>query len=217
MVRKALDDGLKEIKGNVIKIAGIANKAVELGVKSLKERDLSLAGEVEKKEEESDLLNLAIDDGCFKLTALQQPVAKDLRFIATMVKISDNYERICDLALKIAEITKKYEDKPLLKPLIDIPRMAEVIQEMIHINDEAMKTWSPGKIKNLQEMDDYIDALYDQVYRELLTFMMKDPHTIDDATDLLFAARYLERIGDIAAKTGARIYFMITGERVWIK
>lgn len=217
MVRKALDEGLKEIKDDVIKIAGIACDAVSLAVKSLKERDLELAAEVDKLEEESDLLNLKIDDNCFKITALQQPVAKDLRFIAMMIKISDNYERICDLAQKIADITRKYEEKPLLKPLIDIPRMAEMIQEMIRINNKAINTWDAGEIKSHQEKDDYIDALYDQVYRELLTFMMKDPRTIDDATDLLFAARYLERMGDIAAKTGSRIYYMITGERIWIK
>lgn len=217
MVRKTFDEGLEEIKENVIKIGGLASKATGLAVTSLKERNLELAGEVDKLEEESDLLNLRIDDDCFKLIALQQPVAKDLRFIATMIKISDNYERICDLAQKIAEITRKYEEKPLLKPLIDVPRMAETIKDMIRINEEAIKTWEVGEIKGLQEKDDHIDALYDQIYRELLTFMMKDPHTIDDATDLLFTARYLERIGDIAAKTGARIYYMITGERIWIK
>ena len=217
MVRKALDEGLKEVKDDVIKIAGIASDAVSLAVESLKKRDLQLAARVDRLEEESDLLNLKIDDNCFRITALQQPVAKDLRFVAMMIKISDNYERICDLAQKIADITRKYEEKPLLKPLIDIPRMAEVIQEMIRINSEAINTWDPGDIKGHQERDDYIDALYDQVYRELLTFMMKDSRTIDDATDLLFAARYLERIGDIAAKTGSRIYYMITGERIWIK
>jgi phosphate transport system protein len=89
---------------------------------------------VDRIEEESDLLNLKIDDNCFKITALQQPVARDLRFIAMMIKISDNYERICDLAQKIADIARKYEEKPLLKPLIDIPRMAEMIQEMINVN-----------------------------------------------------------------------------------
>ncbi len=217
MVRRALDEGLKEIKDDVIKIAGMACEAISLAVKSLKERDLELAAEVDKLEEESDLLNLKIDDNCFKITALQQPVAKDLRFIATMIKISDNYERICDLAQKIADIARKYEEKPLLKPLIDIPRMAEMTQKMIRINNEAIITWDAREIKGHQEKDDHIDALYDQVYRELLTFMMKDPRTIDDATDLLFAARYLERMGDIAAKTGSRIYYMITGERIWIK
>jgi phosphate transport system protein len=83
--------------------------------------------------------------------------------------------------------------------------------------NQAITTWDAGQIKGHQERDDYIDALYDQVYRELLTFMMKDPRTIDDATDLLFAARYLERMGDISAKTGSRIYYMITGERIWIE
>jgi len=95
--------------------------------------------------------------------------------------------------------------------------MGGAIREMIQINDIAIKNWKPMEIKSLQEKEDYIDNLYNEIYRELLTFMMKDPNTIDDATDLLFTARYLERMADIAAKTGARIYWTITGERIWIK
>jgi|TARA_B100001964_G_C14254466_1_gene611595 phosphate transport system protein len=217
MPRKILDKGIEGIIDEVLTISKITSETVDLAIKSLKNRDLELYSTVVKKEEESDILNLKIDDDCFRITALQQPVAKDLRCIATMIKISDNYERICDLSLKIAEMTLKYEEKPLLKPLIDIPRMGGAIQEMIKINDIAIKNWKPMEIKSLQEKEDYIDNLYNEIYRELLTFMMKDPNTIDDATDLLFTARYLERMADIAAKTGARIYWTITGERIWIK
>jgi phosphate transport system protein len=221
MVRNSFQKEMDELKNDVGKIAEHAKNCVEKSVLSLKNQDVEMAESVFVTEDESDILNLGIDDRGMKLTALQQPVARDLRFISTMMKISDNYERICDLTVKIAEITRKTAKRPLLKPLVDIPRMARTIIEMIDINTRAMEAWKvdeAGVLEEvLQEKDDFIDALYDQVYRELLTFMIKNPRTIDDATHLLFVARDLERAGDIAAKNGARIHYMITGERIWIK
>lgn len=218
MVRDKFHDQMDDIRYDVIKLGELTKKCVKLSVDSLKNQDEEMAKSVENFEEESDQMNLQIDDTCIKLIALQQPVAKDLRFISSMIKISDNYERICDLTLSIAEIAVKSAKKPLLKPLIDIPRMASLIEEMINIDNAAIGDWEHEHLKEeLEERDDIIDALYDQIYRELLTFMMKDAKTIDDATDLIFVARYLERIGDIAAKTGALIYFTITGKRIWIK
>jgi phosphate transport system protein len=218
MVRDKFHEQMEDIKFEVIKLGELTKKCVKLSVDSLKNQDEEMARSVENFEEESDRMNLSIDNRCIKLIALQQPVARDLRFISNMIKISDNYERICDLTLSIAEIAVKSAKKPLLKPLIDIPRMAELICEMINIDNAAIGDGEYKELKEeLEEKDNTIDSLYDQVYRELLTFMMKDPKTIDDATDLLFVARYLERIGDIAAKTGAVIHFMATGERIWIK
>jgi phosphate transport system protein len=217
LVRTPLEKGMDKIEREILEIAEIAKKAVLLSVESLKERNIEKAKEVADLEEKSDILNLDIDNDCLKLLALQQPVAKDLRFVHTMLKISDNFERIADLALKIAEITPKYEKKPLLKPLIDIPRMAETISQMIDTDITAIKTKVPPDTDKLISEDDFLDDLYSQIYNELLSFMLRDPRNIDDATDLIFVARYLERIGDIAAKTGARIYYMITGERVWVK
>ncbi len=218
MVRDKFHEQMDDIKYDVIKLGELTKKCVTLSVDSLKNQDEEMAKSVEDFEEESDQMNLSIDDRCMKLIALQQPVAKDLRFISSMMKISDNYERICDLTLYISEIAIKTSKKPLLKPLIDIPRMAELIKDMININNTAIGDVDISDIKEeLEERDDLIDELYSQIYRELLTFMMKDPKTIDDATDLLFVARYLERIGDIAAKTGALVHLMVTGERIWIK
>ncbi len=217
MVRNRFQKEMEELRKDVRKMAEHAKNGVETSVLSLKNQDVEMAESIFAREDESDILNLGIDDRGMKLTALQQPVARDLRFISTMMKVSDNYERVCDLTVKIAEITLKTAKKPLLKPLVDIPRMAQTIIEMIDINTMAIEKWKVDEIGVLNEKDDLIDALYDQVYRELLTFMIKDPRTIDDATHLLFVARYLERIGDIVAKTGARIHYMITGERIWIK
>jgi len=218
MVRDKFHEEMDDIKYDVIKLGEMTKKCVKLSIDALKEQDEDIAQSVASFEDESDHMNLSIDNRCIKLIALQQPVARDLRFISSMIKISDNYERICDLTLYIADIAIKSAKKPLLKPLIDIPRMSEIIRDMINTNNAAIGDWETTDIKKeLEEKDDIVDALYSQVYRELLTFMMKDPKTIDDATDLLFVARYLERIGDIAAKTGALIHFMITGERIWIK
>ncbi len=217
MVREAFDRELASIREDVLKMGSHARNSVLLAVQSLKEQNLELVEKVCKIEEESDLLNLSVEERCLKVAALQQPVARDLRFIATMIKISDNFERICDLAVKITEITKKTAGRPLLKPLIDIPRMAETVGEMIDIDLRSIAQDKSVVPEELTKRDDFIDMLYQQVYNELITFMMKDPRCIDDATDLLFVARHLERIGDIAAKTGARIIYMVEGKRVWIK
>jgi phosphate transport system protein len=176
-----------------------------------------LAEEVFKKEEESDLINLSVDEGCLRLTALQQPVAKDLRFISSMIKISDNYERVCDLGGKIAEITQKISKRPLIKPLIHIPQMDELIAEMIDLNTEAISNWKADHADSLLEKEERVDKLYDIIHGELLNLMTDDPIINQDAVDLMFVARYLERIADIVAKTGARIVYMIEGRRVWIK
>ncbi len=217
MPRTPLERGMEEIRGEVIRLGRIAREAVLLSVEALKERNMEKARRVDELEEESDILNLNIDESALKLMALQQPVARDLRFVNAMIKISDNFERIADLAQKVAEIAKKYEERELLKPLIDIPRMASTIAEMIEIDLEAIERHASPDTSKLVEKDDLLDELYAQIYNELISFMLRDPRTIDDATDLLFVARYLERIGDIAAKTGARIVYMVEGRRVWVK
>ncbi len=217
MARKALEEGLNEIRNNTIKLGELTKEAIIKSVESLKNRDIEMAEKVMELEEKSDIINLEIDEDALRMTALQQPVAKDLRFISAMIKISDNFERICDLAEKIAHITIKYKEKKFLKPLIDIPRMASVIAEMIDIDLEAIENDTSPSVDKLIEKDDLIDNLYIQIYNELISFMIRDPKNIDDATDLLFVARHLERIGDIAAKTGAKIVYMVEGKRVWIK
>jgi phosphate transport system protein len=217
MVRKQFHAEMRSLKSDVIRMGEIAKEAVCLAVESLKNQNVEMADRVNLLEEESDVLNLEINDRSMMLTATQQPVASDLRFVSTMIKISDSFERICDYAEKIARIAKKSADKPLLKPLIDIPRMSENIQKMIDLDLDAIKERDVRPTDQLEYMDDEIDALYVQIYHELLTFMLKDAATIDDATDLLFVARYLERIGDITCKVGSKIVFMVEGKRVWIK
>lgn len=217
MVRKVFQMEMDRLETDVIKIAQITRDAVSLSVDSLKNQNVEIAARVIELEEKSDVLNIEISDRCMMLTATQQPVARDLRLISSIMKISDSFERIVDYAEKIARITKKSAHKPLLKPLVDIPRMSENIRKMIELDILAIQNRDVRLTDQLEPLDDVIDALYHQLYTELLNFMINDTTTIDDATDLLFVARYLERIGDITCKIGSMIVFMLEGKRVWIK
>jgi phosphate transport system protein len=217
MVRKVFQMEMDRLETNVIELAQLSRDAVSLSVDSLKNQDVEMAARVIELEEKSDVLNIEISDRGMMLTATQQPVAKDLRFISSMMKISDSFERIVDYAEKIARITKKSAHIPLLKPLVDIPRMSENIWKMIELDILAIQNRDVRLTDQLEPLDDVIDALYQQLYTELLNFMINDTTTIDDATDLLFVTRYLERIGDITCKIGSMIVFMQEGKRVWIK
>ncbi|MBE0523756.1 MAG: phosphate signaling complex protein PhoU [Methanosarcinales archaeon] len=217
MVRKVFQMEMDRLETDVIKMAKLTRDAVSLSVDSLRNQDVEMVARVIELEEKSDVLNIEISDRGMMLTATQQPVARDLRFISSMMKISDSFERICDYAEKIARITKKSAHKPLLKPLVDIPRMSENIWKMIELDILAIQNQDVRLTDQLEPLDDVIDALYQQLYTELLNFMINDTTTIDDATDLLFVARYLERIGDITCKIGSMIVFMLEGKRVWIK
>lgn len=217
MVRKLFQMEMDRLETDVINIAQISRDAVSLSVDSLKHQNVEIAARVIELEEKSDVLNIEISDRGMMLTATQQPVARDLRFISSIMKISDSFERIVDYAEKIARITKKSAHKPLLKPLVDIPKMSENIRKMIELDILAIQNRDVRLTDQLEPLDDVIDALYHQLYTELLNFMINDTTTIDDATDLLFVARYLERIGDITCKIGSMIVFMLEGKRVWIK
>ena len=217
MVRKIFQMEMDRLETDVIKMAQLTRDAVSLSVDSLRNQDIEMAARVIELEEKSDVLNIEITDRGMMLTATQQPVARDLRFISSMMKISDSFERIVDYAEKIARITMKSAHKPLLKPLVDIPRMSENIWKMIELDIFAIQNRDVRLTDQLEPLDDVIDVLYQQLYTELLNFMINDTTTIDDATDLLFVTRYLERIGDITCKIGSMIVFMLEGKRVWIK
>jgi phosphate transport system protein len=217
MVRKVFQMEMDRLETDIIKMAQLTRDAVSLSVDSLKNQNVEMVARVIELEEKSDVLNIEISDRGMMLTATQQPVARDLRFISSIMKISDSFERIVDYAEKIARITKKSAHKPLLKPLVDIPRMSENIWKMIELDILAIQKRDARLTDQLEPLDDVIDALYQQLYTELLHFMINDTTTIDDATDLLFVTRYLERVGDITCKIGSMIVFMLEGKRVWIK
>lgn len=212
-VRKEYIEDLEKLKGEVLRMGELAKESAKNSIKALVQRDAELASKIIKDNGTIDELEFDIENRCMKLLALQQPMAVDLRTIGTCMKIITDFDRISDLAGDIAEIVIRIADEPHAKPLIDIPRMSEISQGMI---SDCLKAFSSGDIKILEdfsERDDVIDALFDQVRRELMMIMIENPRCIANASHLLFVALHLERIGDHACNIASRIIYMVTGEK----
>ncbi len=213
MARKSYSEQLAGLKEDVLKMGTMVEEAIYNSVKSLKQRDDELAQKVIDGDDAIDDFLVQIEDCCVMLLALQQPMARDLRVISTAIKIITDLERMGDLAVDIARVTLRLSGQPLIKPLIDVPRMMESTQKMTRISLDAYVQEDPDQVLCLIDYDHEVDDLYNQVFRELLVFMMEDPHTIKQATQLLFVARYLERIADHATNVGESVYYMVKGER----
>ncbi len=191
----------------------LSKESAKNAIKALVQRDTELASKIIKENVTIDELEFDIENRCMKLIALQQPMAVDLRTIGTCMKIITDFDRISDLAGDVAEIVLRIADEPHAKPLIDVPRMSEISQGMIA---DCLKAFSSGDIKILEdfsERDDVIDALFDQIRRELMMIMIEKPKCIANASHLLFVALHLERIGDHACNIASRIIYMVTGEK----
>lgn len=211
--RKSFREQLEELQQEVLKMGTLVEQAIFNAVKSLKERDEGLAQQVIDGDDLIDEYQVKIEDLCVKLLALQQPMASDLRVISTAMKIVTDLERMADHAVDIAKVTIRISGQPLIKPLIDIPRMAEITQKMVRESLDAYVRHDADQVLQLLDCDHEVDGLYCQVFRELLTFMMEDPRTIRQATQLLFVAQHLERIADHATNIGEWVYYMVTGAR----
>ena len=214
MVREAYHKDLHKLKEEIIKMGSLVGRTIGDAVLSLKNRDAELAQKVIDTDKEIDALDHNIEENCMRLLALQQPMARDLRLIISVLKMSIDLERIGDLALEIAVITKMTANVPPIKPLIDIPRMAETCQQMLADTMTAFENKDIGIAKAVAKRDDEIDMLFDQVRRELISYMIEDPKKITGAQHLTFVARYLERIGDHITNICESVVFMVTGERV---
>ncbi len=178
------------------------------------ERSEALVQEVFAHEEEMDRQCIETDQRCFTLLALHQPMAGDLRFIAVAIKINSDIERIGDLAVNIAQATTSLLALPALKPLIDIPRMAQRCQEMVKKSLDAFVARDPELARIVIESDDAVDLLRDQVFGDLLNYMINDPATIPRALDLILISRYLERIADHATNIAEDVVYIVRGEDV---
>ena len=212
-VRKEYVEDLGKLKEEVLRMGELAKESAKNAIKALVQRDMELASKILKDNVVIDELEFDIENRCMKLIALQQPMAVDLRTIGTCMKIITDFDRISDLAGDVAEIVIRIADEPLAKPLIDVPRMSEISQGMIA---DCLKAFSSGDIKILEdfsERDDVIDALFDQVRRELMMIMIENPRCIANASHLLFVGLHLERIGDHACNIASRIIYMVTGEK----
>jgi phosphate transport system protein len=211
---RPFDDELKLLKEKLLEMAARAEEQIALAVRALKDRERDMACQVLEKEGAINLLDIEVDEMCLRLLALRQPLAADLRFITSAMKISSDLERIGDLAVNIAERTLDLLKSPQLKPLIDIPRMAQLSQEMVR---DALRAFVDGDdklAKDVCERDDKVDKLNDQVFRELLTYMMQDAGTISRAVDLILVGRHLERIADHATNIGEDVIYMVRGKTI---
>ena len=214
MPREDLDQQLGLLQQEVESLAAFVGKSIQRAVDSLKRRDLISSQEVINDDDYIDRRRFEIEDMCVDLIATQQPMARDLRAIISLLHIVVELERMGDYAEGIAKISLAMGDSPPLKPLIDIPRMADKASSMLTDSIDSLLNRDMIKANHVCRADDEVDALYDQVYRELLLFMIQDPSTIQRATYLLWVAHDLERIADRATNIAERVIFLVTGRMV---
>jgi phosphate transport system protein len=205
---------LQALRNRLLAMGSLAETMIHKGIKALVDRDDSLVEAVLAHEEEMDLLCIEIDDRCFTQLALQQPMASDLRFLVASIKINSDLERIGDQASSIALRARSLISQAQLKPLIDIPRMANIVQEMVRNSLDAFVRQDPDLARHVIDRDDEVDGLRDQVFRELLTYMMGDTTTIPRALDLMLVSRNLERIADHATNIAEDVIYIVRGEDV---
>ncbi|MBZ0168572.1 PhoU family transcriptional regulator [Candidatus Methylomirabilis lanthanidiphila] len=213
-MQRHFDEQLQELKERLLAMGGLAETMIAKSVKALVERSEALVQEVFAHEEEMDRHCIDTDDRCFTLLALHQPMAGDLRFIAVAIKINSDIERIGDLAVNIAQATMSLITEPQLKPLVDIPRMARLCQEMVKKSLDAFVAQDPELARIVIESDDAVDLLREQVFRDLLNCMIDNSATVPRAMDLILVSRCLERIADHATNIAEDVVYIVRGEDV---
>ncbi|MFO7952787.1 MAG: phosphate signaling complex protein PhoU [Bacillota bacterium] len=194
-------------------MGGLVEEAIGRSIEALKNQDMDLARAVIDGDDLIDKLEVEIEEKCLEVIATQQPMAKDLRRVATLFKLINDLERMADYATSIAKITLRIADQPLIKPLVDIPRMAHLSQKMVKQSLDAYIREDVDLAVAVGADDDEVDKLFGQTFRELLTIMMEKPKTITQATHLLFVGRWLERISDHATNIAEEVIFLSTGEK----
>ena len=214
MVRRVFQEQIDELVEDLIEMGQMVADSIDRAIQALARQDEDLAQQVIDFDDEINAVQHDIDEKCLVLIATQQPMASDLRAILAVSNIAAELERIGDYSEGIARLAIKVAGRPLLKPLIDIPRMAQEGRRMLMSSLEAFARQDPEAAAQIGKADDIVDALYDQVYRELLVFMMDDPRTITQATYLLWVAHNLERIADRTTNIAERVIFMDSGKIV---
>ena len=212
MTRQLYDQELADLRGSVVAMASMTNKAIDNAVTALTQRDVRLAEQVIAADHAINEHRWQTEEQALLVIATQAPMAKDLRMIAAVIHIVTDLERMADHAAGTAKIAIQTADQAPLKPLVDIPRMSEIARAMLHDAITAFIEDDQAAARAIVARDDEVDALYEQIYRELLTFMLADPTTIDQATHLLWAAHNLERIADRVTNICERVVFAATGQ-----
>jgi len=205
---------IEELKQRLLTMGGLAEDRLRLAIQALVERDRNLIATVIQGDEAINTLQLEIDDRCFKLLALHQPMAIDLRVIVAALKINGDLERVGDLAVNVAEAAEQYIAHAPVKPLIDVPRMADMAQRMLHDALDAFVSRDAEAAQSVLTQDDILDALKDQIFRELLTYMLGDPRKIEPGIELILISRHLERVGDHATNIAEDVIFIVEARDV---
>jgi len=211
-MRTVFHKRLREIQDDILVMGSMVSKAMLHSIDALKNRDLELAHQIVADDQKINDKRFEIEEKCIELIATQQPLASDLRIIIAILNITTEIERIGDYAVGIARIVIMIGDEPPLKPLIDIPRMAEQTVDMLRRGLDALINRDADAARKIANEDDLVDHLYDQVFRELLTFMAEDPKTITRATRLMWTAHNLERAADRVTNICERVVFIVTGK-----
>jgi len=214
MERHHFEFELQALKNRLLSMGALVEDRVHQAIVALMERRPEMAEKIIAGDDEVNELQIEIDDRCLKLIALQQPMASDLRLITAAMKINADLERIGDQAVNIAESALKILEHPPLKPLIDIPRMAELAEKMTRDSLESFVHKDVSLARSVLERDDEVDALKDHVFRVLLTYMMADPGTIERALGLILVSRHLERIADHATNIAEDVIFVVEAKDV---
>ena len=210
-IRSALDREENRIKDDILRMGSMVESAIDNAIAALKQRDGALAQQVIEDDKQINQLRYKIEEECLMVIATQQPAAHDLRSIVAATHIAVELERMGDHAEGIASITLRMLDQPLLKPLIDMPVMANIVKEMTRAGLDAFMRVDEALARQIIARDDEVDQMYQQIFRELLTYMLEDPKNISRATFLLWVAHNLERIGDRATNLCERTIFVATG------
>ncbi|HZI50410.1 MAG TPA: phosphate signaling complex protein PhoU [Terriglobia bacterium] len=211
---KQFEQQLRALKDKLLLMSHHAEKMIADAIRALVERRPSLAEEVIKSDDEMDQLELDVDNQCYQILALEQPVARDLRFIATALKIVRDIERIGDIAVNIAERATELIQEPEMKRLIDLPIMAEAAQRILKDSLDAFVNSDAELAEKVIRDDTFIDDCYEQIFRELLTYMMEDTKYISRALKVIFIAKHLERVGDHSANIAEMVIFLVRGQDI---
>lgn len=208
------EEELRGLRAGLLKMGGLVERQIADAIEALVTRNSPLAKQVIARDEEVNRMDVESDERCIRLLALHQPAGSDLRFITTGLKITTDLERIGDNAVNIAERVIELNEEPQVKPYIDIPRMAAIVQSMIKDSIDAFMRDDTELADQVIARDDDVDQLNRQVYRELLSYMAEDPHTIGRATRILFVSKYLERIADHGTNIAEMVTFMVKGRMI---
>ena len=205
---------LEALKGRLLVMGGLAEERLRLALQGLVDRNHEQLADVIAGDSRIDELQMEIDERCFTLLALYQPVAVDLRAIVSTLKINADLERVGDFAVNIGEAARRYILHPPVKPLIDLPRMGQLALKMLRESLDSFVSNNVSLAQTVLTQDDWLDALKDQIFRELLTYMLGDPRTIEPAVDLILISRHLERVGDHATNIAEDVIFIVEARDV---